>query len=380
MRREDEEALQQPYPETTPIPERFADRLGVVLPSVRELQREVFADFDDKAHGIGWWAPHPGTSRRILISDHLLMCVGSIETNLLEAQLHLLELRDFDEQEDRIIAHAVTHDHQGRPSIKMPARESASQDLPIYMAALHVAGFFRAVGSALDCLGAAIVGVLALPISILRADVDKAVGALDKINAPSTDGEKAQAAFRADFATLVASAGPPGWLRWATDYRNMLVHRGRRLQLSLLGRRGAVLHGADGRPIMLARSIRQLAQDPGLSDVEALFSTAATAPVLTEDATTTLDGIMTSARALGDATSAALVHVWKKRRAEPALLDQPKAQWRDGRSSSSCGFAGYKPGSIPFNADALFSDDTFGRRLRTGALDTVGKKKWPSFD
>jgi hypothetical protein len=87
MRREDEEKLQKPYPEATPIPERFADSLRVVLPGVRELQQEVSADLDERKFGVGWWAPYPGTSRRILISDHLLLCVGTIETNLVEAQL-----------------------------------------------------------------------------------------------------------------------------------------------------------------------------------------------------------------------------------------------------------------------------------------------------
>jgi hypothetical protein len=378
MRREDTEKLQQPYPTATPINDRFADALGVTLPAARDLHREVFADFDETAYGIGWWTPHPGTSRRILIGDQLLMCIAGIETNLVEARLHLLELADFDEQEDRIVAHAVKHDRQGRPSVKMPERTKPADDLPHLMAALHIAGFFRAVGSALDCLGGAIIGVLALPASILKADIDKAISSLDKVKNPVTAGGEVQVAFQAELAALIASAGPAGWLPWTTDHRNMLVHRGRRLQPFRLEKRGAVLLAADSSPVVLARAVRQLAQDPGLSDVEAFAS--ARAPVLTEDSKVTLKGVIGSALALSETTAASLVQIWRRRRSEPTLLAQPKEQWPQGRSTASRGFAGYKPGTVPFNIDWLVSNPTFVKRLKVAALDTSARKKWDTFD
>ena len=106
MRKEDNEKFQQPYAAAAPVDDRFADALGVSLPALRELHREVFADFDETAYGVGWWTSHSGTSRRILISDQLLMCIAGIEINLVEARLHLLELADFDEREDHVVAHA----------------------------------------------------------------------------------------------------------------------------------------------------------------------------------------------------------------------------------------------------------------------------------
>jgi hypothetical protein len=248
------------------------------------------------------------------------------------------------------------------------------------MAALHIAGFFRAVGSTIDCLGGASIGVLALPTSLLKADMERALGALAKMKAPTTDGAKLQADFGVRLASFIASAGPNGWLRWTTDYRNMLVHRGRRMQLTLLERRGATLHAPDGRPIMLARSIRQLAQDPGLSDIESLLSLATKAPVLTEDAITTLEGVMASTRTLSETTAAALLDVWTKRRANPGLIVQPKEQWRDGASSEATGFRGYNADSVPFSMDALVSDDTFTRRIKAAALDRTSRNQWGNFD
>jgi hypothetical protein len=107
---------------------------------------------------------------------------------------------------------------------------------------------------------------------------------------------------------------------------------------------------------------------------------ATSAHVLTEDGTTTLDGVMASAPALSGTTAAALLDIWRRRRAEPALLVQPKEQWREGRSSATRGFAGYKPGSVPLSRDVLVSDDSFVRRLRSAAIDDDGRKKWPTFD
>jgi hypothetical protein len=94
----------------------------------------------------------------------------------------------------------------------------------------------------------------------------------------------------------------------------------------------------------------------------------------------TLDGVMASSLMFCNATAVALIEIWKKRRAQPALLPQPREQWRDGRSSSSPGFDGYQPGTVPFGADQLTSDSTFIPRVRAAALDVVGKPKWSTFD
>jgi hypothetical protein len=318
MRREDLATLQLAYSESTTKDERFPNSVGVIQPGIRKLQREVFADFDETRHGVGWWAPHPGTSRRILISDHLLQCITSIEVNLVEARLHMMELRDCDEREDRFMAHAIRHDREGKRSIDVPPRVRPIDDLPHIAAAINIAGFFRAIGSALDCLGAVIVGVLALPTSIVKADLKSVLKIPRKATIPRTDGEKLQAAFRDEMTRLVANLGPCGWLDWAVDYRYMLVHRGRRFQAKRLARRGAVLFSAYGEPVVLASAIQQLAQDPGLSDVEVLST--GVRPVIEEDATTTLEGLMSSALVLSDRTADNLLDVWASRRATPTLI------------------------------------------------------------
>ena len=61
----------------------------------------ILADPTDAPYGVGWWAPHPGTSRRILMSDLLYACTASVSTNLVEAGIHLLELIDARECRSR---------------------------------------------------------------------------------------------------------------------------------------------------------------------------------------------------------------------------------------------------------------------------------------
>ena len=102
MRPDDIARLSQPYPDGpdrgTAGPTRALD---VDTPNWEALERRIFADLTiEQPYGFGWWAPHPGTSRRILISDQLYACTTSVSTNLVEAGVHWLELLDAVDRED----------------------------------------------------------------------------------------------------------------------------------------------------------------------------------------------------------------------------------------------------------------------------------------
>src|SRR6516225_8661533 len=100
---------------------RLARVLQVDVPALRELANEILGDFDEHAFGVRWWAPHPGTSRRILISDHLFTCVTSVESNLIEARLHLIEAMDFWQRESDFHARAVSVSRDGF-KVQLPPR------------------------------------------------------------------------------------------------------------------------------------------------------------------------------------------------------------------------------------------------------------------
>src|SRR5436190_23200612 len=107
MRPDGLERLRRPYEGDADRDFRFAAALGVASPEVKTLHREILNDLNPERCGVGWWAPHPGTIRRILISDHLLLCAMSVQTNLVEAELHLLELLDVWHQRSRLFADRI---------------------------------------------------------------------------------------------------------------------------------------------------------------------------------------------------------------------------------------------------------------------------------
>jgi hypothetical protein len=379
MRASDLARLSEPYPPGVDNDARFAEGLGVYAAPVVTLYRDILADLDSTKHGVGWWAPHPGTTRRIAISDHLLLSVLSIQTNLQEARLHLLELADVSEQHSAFYADMVKL--SGRVlTLHPPPRLTPRDDLPMRLSSLHTAGFFRGVVGTLDCLGAAIIGVAALPTDLLRASLVSARASLGKLAATSS--------LRADLhhavENAIAGVGPRGWLEWATDYRNMLVHRARRTELWQLRPTPSPIVDFQGKPIVRAETIQQLARDPGRSEIEVLAQVqmqsgtlGAGDLVLTETARDTLEGVLASSLRLAIDVGTELLTLWRRRRSDPKLLLQPRKQWEHGVSTQTTGFQGYRPGSETYDPKALIANPAI-RPLRW--TTTVGRSGQPSIE
>jgi hypothetical protein len=212
MRLTDLARLNAPYPEDTDPPEAAAmAALGMELPHWTTLETDIFADFTEQPpYGIGWWAPGSGTSRRILIADQLYCCTASVAGNITEAALHWLEFLDAAERDGARFADAVQIEN-GRPTISAPRPRSPLDQLAPELVRVHYAGIVRALASALDCLGGVVIGVAALPMSILWAGFDRARNNLNRIAGAANDGEKMQAQFAALLEAGIAAAGPPGW-------------------------------------------------------------------------------------------------------------------------------------------------------------------------
>jgi hypothetical protein len=258
--------LSQEYPVGEPRQGRLARALQVDIPVWRQLGDEILGDLDEHVFGVGWSAPGPGTSRRILISDQLCNCVRSVETNLIEARLHLIEAMDFWERESDFHARAVSINADGTLKVEMPERRRPLDEITAAMGILHTSGFIRAIAGALDCYGASVVGVTALRVNLLRADLDSARRALAAV-AGANPGEALQAQFGGQLEAGIERAGPPGWFRWVVDLRNTLIHRGRRLHMSELRPVPSGIVDRDGRPVIRTDVIHQLPRDPGRSDV-----------------------------------------------------------------------------------------------------------------
>lgn len=232
MRPEDLARLNEPYPEHVEPTEADArSAIGVNLPHWTALADEIFADFTEQPpYGSGWWAPDPGASRRILISDQLHCCVESVAGNVTEAALHWLEYLGASDRDSARLTDAVKMTPTG-PVISPPRPRNPFEQLCPDFIRIHQGGIIRALASALDCLAGVMIGTAALPMSILRADFDKARAKLAKINGAANAGASMQAQLAARLEAAIAAAGPQGWLDWTLDFRNMLVHRGRRIEI-----------------------------------------------------------------------------------------------------------------------------------------------------
>lgn len=379
MRREDEERLAQHYsPEAAQAPGRLPAALGIPLPKTVGLVREVFGDLDEVKRGVGWWAPHPGTSRRILISDYLVNCLAALETNLVEARVHLMEARDFAEREKRKFLGALHVNAPGQhsfavPGAKCPADEVASISMP-----MHLVGCVRALASTMDCWAAVVTAILALPIPIVKTGYKEARKKLEELTA-SGNGLALQVNAARELLEWIRQVGPDGWDGWVLGYRNMLVHRGRRLMLVKLMGTGAEIHSPHGGTIVPLEPIPVCPNDPGRSDVEVFRDASASHFLLAESAWDTLEGATRSVKELVEHSAEVLTAVWTARRSSPSILVQPKSQWPNTLGQPVL-FTGYAPGTVPFDPTELRVHPVFAKRLVVAALDDEHRREWDHFD
>lgn len=380
MRSEDLARLNNPYPEhVEPTDADARSAIGVKLPNWIALQYEIFADFTEHPpYGIGWWAPDPGTSRRILISDQLYCCLDSVVNNMIEASLHWLEYLDARDRDNARLAHAVKMTPAG-PVFDPPLPRNAFDQLCPDFIRIHQAGMIRSLASALDCLAGVIIGVAALPLSILKADFGRVRAALGNISGAANTGASMQARLNGQLEAALTAAGPDGWLDWTLDFRNMLVHRGRRIELGQLLPVEPVLLGPNGRPAPRARRASHLPRDPGRSDIEVLLD-APSNTVLHEDGQRTLEAATGSTANLLETIAVHLLDLWQWRRNHSGELRQPVEQWKKGPSTQSTGFSGYAPGSLPLDPSVGTLHPITARRIHAAALDDPARHQWAKFD
>lgn len=364
MREEDINKLSKPYDESPDgiFDNRFESIIGADVPSSEKLVEEIFNDLDSNSFGIQWFANIP-EQERILISDYLYQCAVSIETNLAEAKLHFLEWLDSRVKNDKRISEMfITETFPNAPIDELYRK----------LEELHVCGFFRAIGSSFDCLGALIIGVLALPVSLRRSDIKKAEFALSKVQPNADQGTLLQLEFRDFLEDVKNSCGPKDWLEWADQYRNMLVHRGRRTIYFNVTNREPHFFDSRGNLIPRFKSTMHLAKYPDGSDVEAFIKGININ--LSEDAEITLSGIFKSCRDFNEIICERLVEIWSKRRNQPLLLEQPIKQW-DG-NMKICDFDGYSSESEVSNRDTIFVNPALSHRIKSASVLDHQKHLW----
>jgi hypothetical protein len=366
MRDEDIKRLSKPYEDAREDNDRrFHSALGADVPSAGTLVKEIFDDLNESSLGISWWSS-TNLHERALISDYLYQCAFAIEGNLAEARLHYLEFLHARERHDKRIADAVSVGLDGKPSFKHPPALTPMDDLINKLESMHVCGFFQAIGSTLDCLGSVIIGVLGLDTRLRISDISKAERALNKVESNGTPGNQIQLDFKAFYESIKNSSGAPGWLDFADRYRNMFIHRGRRITYNVMTPRPSLVLDKHGRPNVITSTTMHLVREPDKSDAEGMIRSNV---ALNEDAEVTLGGIFKSCRDLEEAVCERLVEIWRTRRADPSLIEQPESQWE--AKIRMCNFDGYDPSSPPLQYDEIYNSHALLHRfISCGAVDS----------
>lgn len=350
----------------------FRERLGTECPELTRLSEAILADLDPEVFGIGWWAPHIGAKRRILIADCMYQAIESVDNSLTEARLHILQLRHWYDEENRQNADAVAVDPSTRKvRVVVEPPKSALDQLPSAMSTLHVVGTLQALNTSLDCLAGGIVGVCALPLDLQRASYGGVASFVEGRRSKPTETQKA---FGRLIARRVSDNGPSGWLDWMRQFRNTNLHRGRRLNAKLITQRQPILSAPDGNVILRADTTSVLPAEPGFSEIEALLGRRLLQ--LTEPALTTLVGCLGSTRELVRAISSDLLEIWHKRRAHPEWLVQPDAQWLSVELPEATGFDGYEPGTTSSKIPTIVAHPSYTRRMQAAALETKNRHRW----
>jgi hypothetical protein len=360
MRKEDLEILSKPYDQDESNEKgRFNSALGADVESLSNLLDELVDDLAPQ-YGVAWWTSLP-THQRVAIGDYLYQCVFAIETNLAEARLHYLEVLGTRRDQDRRIASAVQLQN-GEPIVKLRPPTSPLDELPDRLEMMHVGGFFRALGSALDCIGAAIIIVLGLDTQLRRAGFKTALKILDELDKKGVP-TPIQLDFKQFIEAAIESLGPTDWLNWMSEHRNLLIHRGRLIIQKEIVPAGVMLYDHRGVPIVRSKQISHLPRFPDKSDIEAWATTKYT--ILSEDADTTMQGLFHSTRNLILEVGDHLTSAWQRRRSNPVEILQPATQW--GPKSSSSAFVGYS-GAAPIAMDTITMSPATSKRFRAAGL------------
>ena len=364
MRTETRELLSQRINDPNEARDATYSRLGISLPMLERLTEEIESDLSHELpFGIGWWTPTTDSARRILTSDYLCACTTSVAHHLMAARLHLEAY--LASKETGIVVRSESFPGPSHSALEWLEKEGI-------FGAIQRDGVLRALASALDCLAGSIIAVCAVQMNMKRAGFNGLrhhLRALPSLSNTNTKHEslvvRNQLLQRLD--SMIAESGPPGWMEWMLDFRNMLVHRGRRIEISAPEPSSPLFNPHEQFARWSAPD--HMPRDPSLSDVEAILSLDALGKiVLPEQAEGTLGGLLNSTKKLICSVSDALLEIWILRRKEPDVIQQPLAKhWSPAEEKEVTRFAGYSE-CEPVSPDAIKGHPRLRRRIQAAAL------------
>lgn len=279
------------------------------------------------------------------LSDYLVDVINGAAQNLQIADFLLSEYRAKRSTADFRIRNRMRRNNGDPIGRGLDAVEDKQLDLRLKS---YIYSFFAASSSVLDTLAGTVVGVAALNLPIVRADLGMFSPFLAGKDYPtpktqlfkSLEEKESARSLQLElvhaFRTSMLQAGPADWYVWLERKRNQLSHRGGRLQVMSFQRQS---RGLDQNRFLL------MERDPELTTVQDLRRDALTlgASHLMEDELSIMQGLLASLNAAVIGTMVPALSIWEQRRTAPSKLVQPATQWRHPRPGIK--FPGYEPQS-----------------------------------
>ncbi len=318
------------------------------------------------------WINGP-TALKVLLSDYAITAATTCSQSVKEAALHLQEHESaLGDRLGVFKAYAQGLVEAGQPVDLDPPSEE--RDLADLRRNIHMVGFFRAIGTALDNVGAMASIVGGLPICVVENFTFPKLIWNMNLNA--------KASHQASQDDLIMALGrcsslsePDGWLEWSLEMRNMLVHRPRRLWFITTG----LSNPSTGQrnsdwSYMLPRS-------PEWSDVEMWRSASQIGDnFVPQESSVILNGVLSNTSTLVEELSTEVSKLIFLRRSNPDILIQPLDQWRKTvlpATSKAGNFHGFGPPREMTNTDSISLSQIDHARMRSASFfDAEARNRW----
>ena len=292
------------------------------------------------------------------MSDQIRGTAGAVIANLFDVRLHETDYNAL-----------IGHD-----GWKLPA--DVDEHLAQSRLDMHLTGFFQAVGTTLDCLAAAAIGVLRVPKSLHRADFND-LAVLDPASKESTSCTPDQRESWTRLHSVIEKhrvRSPADWLEWSLEMRNALLHRPRGFTFFANRPRESkieVVTASDEVPFWLLRFDPHLLKMPWLRDMTSLPTSATlNEVVIGETASSTLRGLVIALNELVEEAAGSLLHEW--RRVTDGTLSLPSPEARRTKWERPIKFAGFTPASLSPTEIRVAPDDVARLRIVAALRSRLG--------
>jgi|GEM_PF-2906286 len=299
----------------------IADQLGVATPNLVALSKRVIEDYDPNVWGLRRLRGIDDVTERAVASDLVVSSLAGVTTAVIDVGL-------------RQHQHAKLLGPNGR-TMPGPTTTIGDHLEGVEMDAC-VTDCVRAIGSVLDCLAATTALLTGAPLKVQRAEGTWFLRRPDQKKRPvANEAQEIAWDAVADGVREEGNTPAPGWLAWALETRNAVVHRGQLLRtwLNRPSRRAGVsrlLVRTETDPAYLMRMEPHMRRTPWLPDMHALTSTggAAASMWLPEPTQRTLEYLREGTVRIAERVARELTTTWE---AGPDGFIWPTETWDLGR-------------------------------------------------